>query len=282
MAGYRHTSKVKKKAGRSITEAKLDSVFRAAPIGIGVVYDRVILEANERLCKMLGYNREELIGKNARMIYPSEKEYEFVGREKYAQIHQSGIGTVETRWVCKNGGIIDVLLSSAPINPEDMTAGVTFTALDITERKRTFEQLRESEEKFRLLSEQSVLGILIVQDDLIKYANHATSEIFGYSIEEMLNWAPKECFSRFVHPDDLALVMEQARRKQAGEKGYILNYTWKAVTKSRKIKWVEMYSKTGTYGGRTADLVTMIDVTKHKHAEDTLRESEDKFRDLFE
>ena len=282
MAGYKDTSKVKAKAGKSITEAKLDSVFRAAPIGIGVVYDRVILEANEYMCQMLGYNREELIGKNARMIYPSDKEYEFVGKEKYAQIRRSGIGMVETRWVCKDGAIIDVLLSSAPINPKNMSAGVTFTALDITERKRAFEELRESEERFRLLSEQLVLGILIVQDDLIKYANQAASDILEYSIEEMLNWAPKECFPRIIHPDDLAFVMEQARRKQTGEKGYIINYTWKAVTKSRKIKWVETYSKTVTYGGKTADLVTMIDVTKHKHAEDTLRESEDKFRDLFE
>ncbi len=93
------TSKVKKKASINIAQAKLDSVFRAAPIGIGLVSDRVILEVNDRLCAMLGYNREELVGKNARMLYPSDKEYEFVGKEKYAQIRQSGIGTVETRWI---------------------------------------------------------------------------------------------------------------------------------------------------------------------------------------
>jgi len=276
------TSKVKKKASINITQAKLDSVFRAAPIGIGLVSDRVILEVNDRLSAMLEYSREELVEKNARMLYPSDKEYEFVGKDKYAQIRQSGIGTVETRWVRKDGTIIDILLSSAPIRPKDLSAGVTFTALDITAQKRAFEKLRESEEKFRLISEQSVLGILIVQDDLIKYVNQAASDILGYSIEEMLNWAPKECFSRIIHPDDMAFVMEQARRKQIGEKGYFINYTWKAITKDNKIKWVETYSKPIQLGVRFADLVAMIDVTKNKQVEDALQESEKKFRDIFE
>lgn len=282
MTNNNAAGKVKKEAPLNITQARLDSVFRAAPLGIGLVSDRVILEADDRLCAMLGYSREELVGKNARMVYPSDEEYEFVGKEKYAQISRLGIGAVETRWICKDGTIIDILLSSAPVRPEDISAGVTFTALDITAQKRAFEKLRESEEKFRLISEQSVLGILMVQDDLIKYVNQAAADILGYSIEEMLNWAPKECFSRVIHPDDIAFVMEQARRKQIGEKNYIVNYTWKAITKDKKTKWVETYSKPIRLGVRFADLVTMIDVTKNKQVEDALRKSEEKFRDIFE
>ena len=92
MANNSAANKVKKKASIDITQAKLDSVFRAAPIGIGLVSDRVILEANDRLCAMLGYSREELVGKNARMLYPSDKEYEFVGREKIKDITLEMIG----------------------------------------------------------------------------------------------------------------------------------------------------------------------------------------------
>jgi PAS domain-containing protein len=67
-----------------------------------------------------------------------------VGTEKYRQIAERGTGTVETRWQCKDGRLIDVLLSSTPIDPLDTDGGVTFTALDITERKRSEDALRQA------------------------------------------------------------------------------------------------------------------------------------------
>src|SRR4030067_2909329 len=78
------------------SEEKMRSIFRAAPIGIGVVVDRVFKDVNQRFCDLTGYTREELINKSARMVYPSEEEYQFVGREKYRQIADRGTGAVET------------------------------------------------------------------------------------------------------------------------------------------------------------------------------------------
>ena len=117
-------------------EATLRSIFRAAPTGIGMLCNRVIKQANDRIYEMTGYSSEELLGQSVKMLYLTEEEFEFVGHEKYSQISKQGTGTVETRWRRKDGEVIDVLLSSAPINPEDLSVGVTFTALDITERKR--------------------------------------------------------------------------------------------------------------------------------------------------
>ncbi len=122
------------------SEAHLTSIFRAAPTGIGVVSNRIIKGANDRLCNMLGYTREELLGLSGRRVYPTDEDYAYVGREKYAQIQEYGTGTVETRWQRKDGTIIEVLLSSSPLDPDDLAAGVTFTALDITDRKRAEEE----------------------------------------------------------------------------------------------------------------------------------------------
>jgi PAS domain S-box-containing protein len=141
--------------GRDITEQKkaeadlrarenlLKSVYRAAPTGIGVVQNRVLMTVNERVCEMTGYRQEELVGQNARLLYPSEADYQYVGEEKYRQIKKYGTGTVETRWKHKSGHIIDVLMSSTPINPSDLMAGVTFTALDITSRKQAEKEKEE-------------------------------------------------------------------------------------------------------------------------------------------
>ena len=128
----------RKKAEEAVRENEryLRSVFRAAPTGIGVVSNRVIITASERLCAMTGYASEELIGKNSRILYPSYAEYEFVGKETFRQISEQGLGVVETRWQRKDGQIIDVLMSSADIDHEDIISGVTFTGIDITERKQ--------------------------------------------------------------------------------------------------------------------------------------------------
>ncbi|MBE0569296.1 MAG: response regulator [Deltaproteobacteria bacterium] len=135
-------------------EAKLRGIFSASPLGIGMVVHRVLREANGTLLRMTGYSREELIGQSARILYPSEEEFQYVGDEKYRQVGVSGPGTVECRWRRKDGGIIDILLASSVLDPDDMAKGVTFTALDITARKRAESALRQSEANFRELTRQ--------------------------------------------------------------------------------------------------------------------------------
>ncbi len=132
-------------------EAKLQSIFRAAPVGIGLVVNRVLMEVNERLCQLTGYSAQELVGADARLLYPSQEDYDFVGREKYRQIAQKGVGTVETRWRRKDGSVIDVLLSSAPLWQDPQSAPeILFTVLDITEQKK-LESLRANLDKMESL-----------------------------------------------------------------------------------------------------------------------------------
>jgi PAS domain S-box-containing protein len=140
----------KVKKDLQMNENRLKSIFKVAPIGIGVVTSRILTEVNSMICTMTGYSQEELIGASARILYPTREDYEFVGKVKYHQIAENGTGTVETRWQKKDGSIINILLSSTPIDINDLSIGVTFTALDITERKTSEEKIRESE---ALLSE---------------------------------------------------------------------------------------------------------------------------------
>ncbi len=126
------------KSLQQIKESKqrLQSIFSATPVGIGVVRDRVIVEINQMFCDIIGYQKKELIGQNALILYPSEEEYKRVGDEKYELIKKTGSGTVETRMKRKDGVMIDVLLSSTPFDHNDWSKGVTFAVLDITESKR--------------------------------------------------------------------------------------------------------------------------------------------------
>lgn len=140
-------------------KAYLQSILRTAPVGIGVTRDRVFQEVNRRLCEMTGYTEDELLGQNARMLYQDETTYRWVGEEKYRQIAQQGTGTVETQWRRKDGSCIEVLLSSTLIDQEIFTRGVTFTALDITERKGMETQLLAANLDLERRVEQRTLAL---------------------------------------------------------------------------------------------------------------------------
>jgi len=175
-------------------QAELDSIFKVAPTGIGVVVDRMLTKVNERFCEMLGYGREELLGQSARVLYPNDADYEYVGREKYRQIKEKGTGTVETRFKRKNGEIIDVLLSSTPMDPDDYSAGVTFTALDITERKRAERDLINAKQDFEVIFENSQVGIILLRGGRVfARGNQRLADILGYDTpEEMTGFSMRK------------------------------------------------------------------------------------------
>ena len=144
------------------------------------------------------------------------------------------------------------------------------TCADITERWQAVEQLRESEEKFRLVSEQSLMSVAILQHGIYQYVNEAMSLLLEYPVEEILAWEPEE-FIKAVHSDDCEFVLEQARKKQKGDPDQQMAYTFRVITKANTIKWVEIYSKTVQFKGHPANLITMLDITDRRVAEEELQ-----------
>jgi PAS domain S-box-containing protein len=160
-------------------ESTLRGIFRTAPIGIGLVTDRVFQWTNNTLHEMVGYSGEELRGKNARILYPSQEEYERVGREKYAEIEERGTGTIETRLRHKDGHIIEILLNSTPLDPADHSSGVIFTAQDITASKRIAEAIKESEARYRALVQFSSDHIFLLDPGGFYLMSNAQVGQFG-------------------------------------------------------------------------------------------------------
>ncbi|MDO9549892.1 MAG: PAS domain S-box protein [Methanoregula sp.] len=258
------------------SEARLRSIIDASPVGIGVVSERVILEVNSRLCQMTGYSASELIGKSARILYPTEEVFEETGRDKYAQIARAGLGSVHTRWQKKDGSFIDILLSSAPLIPGDLSRGVTFTALDITERTKAVASLHESEERYRNLVEISPDAVILHQNGKIVYVNPAARILLGAS-------RPDEIIGKFimdfVDPGFRKIVTENIQKDLNGEFSPQTELQMLRLDGTSVI--VEGKGVQTVIEGKSAILVALRDITEQKLSEVAIRESEEKFRTLF-
>ncbi|MFX0021870.1 MAG: PAS domain S-box protein [Candidatus Hermodarchaeota archaeon] len=156
---------------------------------------------------------------------------------------------------------------------ENSWAKVVVTLIDITKNKIAEEKLKESEEKFKTLADQSLMGIFIIQDNKTIYANGKLADMMGYSFEQLMSMTLEDQLIR-VHRDDREFVKEQAIKKQKGEKDVVNQYQFRYNKESEELMWIEVYSKTILYGGKPANFVTFVDITNQKQIEEALQKSE--------
>ncbi len=142
-------------------------------------------------------------------------------------------------------------------------------ARDITDIKQAEKNLKESEEKFRTIAEQAFMGIMIIQDDMLKYTNMALLDIFGFSSKDTEGWT-KEEITGLVHPEDLEFLKTYRQKLREGVPGIKNYYSYRVFTKNGKLKWIDQFSKNIIFRGEPAELITIIEITEKKEAEEEL------------
>jgi PAS domain S-box-containing protein len=262
----------KEKAEES--EEKLKSIFRVAPSGIGVVINRTFVEVNPKVCEMTGYLSEELLGKNARILYPTQEDYEFVGREKYKQIAEYGTGTVETRWQRKDGKIINIIMSSTPLDSSDLSKGISFTALDVTERIKAEQELiaakektEESEARYHLAMKASSDGLFdwnLETNEI--YYSPAWKKILGYKEHELPN--DFSVWENTTDPEDVKRSWELQQKVITKQ---IDRFVMEFKMKHKDGYWVDILSRAEAFfndSGKAVRFVgTHTDITERKQSE---------------
>jgi PAS domain S-box-containing protein len=259
-------------------QARLDSIFRANPAGLGITIDRVFIEVNDYICTISGYSRAELIGRNTRFLYPTQADYDIIDDAQYKQIRETGVGMVETRWKRKDGAIIDILISSSLIVPGDFSAGVTFAVVDITERKRAEDALRDSEERYRQVFELGSDALFIIENATgnILDVNAAAPIMYGYTREELLGMRNTDLSAE---PEETTRATHRTEEVR-GESVFIpLRYHRK---KNGVVFPVEITGRFFVLDGRNVHVAAIRDITPRIEAEKALRSSEERFRRLAE
>jgi len=232
----------------------------------------MILEVNQTLADHLGYTKEEMLGRSVLDFTAPESREEMVRHIREGDpgpyiafsLHKDGsrtIGEIRARQIVYKG------------HPTRVVA-----MRDITAQKRAEDALRESESLFHSLAENANAIICIAQGTSFVYVNQYFSLLSGYSKEELLRMQTTE----IVAPQFRDMVMERSRQRQAGMQGLPPRYEFTVITKNGEERWVDMAVGMTQYHGRPAVIIIAYEITDRKRFESALRESEAKFRSLFE
>jgi diguanylate cyclase (GGDEF)-like protein/PAS domain S-box-containing protein len=150
----------------------------------------------------------------------------------------------------------------ALLDKSNQPTGKLVTLHDISEYRQSQEQIRRSEEQYRLLFDNAVESILVVQDRKIVFCNPITSELTGYPLEEIIN----ESFVKFIYPEDIQMILEYYRKRVVG-KNLPGRYQFRLVRKDLSFRWVEASGIRIDWEGELATLHFLMDVTDRKKAE---------------
>jgi PAS domain S-box-containing protein len=263
------------------SEERFRATFEHAPVGIAHVrLNGDWLLVNQRLCEITGYTKEELLERSFQDItHPDdlETDLEFMRQLLAGEINSY---TLEKRYIRKDKSIVWIHLTGSAMR--DATGALKyFIAIveDINERKQAEENLRQSEEQFRQLTNSLPQlawtclpngGCNFLSRQWIKYTGIPETEQLGYGWLEQL------------HPDDREPTMAAWNKAVAEGSEFKVEFRIRRsdgvyrLFDTRAIRLYDAEGQTIKWVGSNTD------ITERKQLEETLRESEAKYRMLFE
>ena len=238
--------------------------------------DGYVTSINEAGARFFGRPASELVGAHlSELIDPEEAARDIAETQQ----NRAQAQLRSTSYLKDAQGVARYLegIITLERDAQDEAVGVRGVVRDITERMRAEEAMRESEERYRALVEQSSDGIVTVDIETkrILDANPAYCKLLGYSIEELLKLTLYDV--AITSPENI----DEHIRKVLTQKYHFVGERQHRRQDGSPVD-VEISANTVSFGGRQVLCTVVRDITERKQAEEALRENEKRYRDLFE
>ena len=224
------------------------------------------LLVNKSYEDLLGMEHDEIIGKKAGELFPANIA-ESINVSDADIIRSRLPSRFENEFHVKDRGLILDTIKTPVFSSRGELAGILVVSRDITDRK-------QMENLYVTLASSSPVGVYVIQDGRLRFANPKFREYAGVGEQELLGINPLD----IVHPEDRDFVRENARKMLRSER--TAPYEYRIATRGGDVKWIMETVIPITYGGRKAVLGNAVDFTARRSAEEALRESEQKYMEL--
>jgi PAS domain S-box-containing protein/putative nucleotidyltransferase with HDIG domain len=240
-----------------------------SPLGVRIVtVTGELIYANQEMLNIYGYDRfEEMKSTPREKRYTPESCVEHEARKAKRRRGEDVPSNYEVSIIRRDGSIrnLEVFRKQVLWNGETQ-----FQALysDITKRKQAEKNLRDSEERYRVVVEHAHESILITQHTKIVFANSAAAENTGYSVEALIAGD----FKKLIHPDDINMVVDYHLRRLNGKKVPSI-YSFRIICRDKMVKWVELNATLIQWEKKPAILNFLTDITARKLLDEERSES---------
>ena len=248
----------------------------------GIIYtnmDGRVLDANKSYLDLLGYSLSEIRSLTNMQLTPPrwrKRDEEIVKSQVESRGYSDEYEKDNTR---KDGSVFPVSVRVWLIEGEDgEPAGMWSIVRDISGRKAAEEALRESEEKYRLIADSSLIGIFLHDGTELIYMNDRAGEISGYPRE---HFKSMEDILGLLSPGERERIADIVKRRIAGE-DIAQVYDTEIIRANGETVSVQLMSNSMTIRGKPAILVMVNDITERVKADEAVKASEEKYRTLVE
>ncbi|MFA5308551.1 MAG: PAS domain S-box protein [Dehalococcoidales bacterium] len=259
------------------SEEKFSKAFSFSPVAIAIttLKEGKFVAVNETQSRFSGYKPAEFIGRTAQEMGLWGKPDD---REKILRLltERGRIYNEEIVFRSRSGSLLTTLFSAEVINISGEECMIS-SSLDVTDRKKMEQALRESEEKFSQAFNLSPIAVGLIDIDASRFVevNDSFLRFTGYSREEVIGRTPEE-LELWVNPADSGL-MDANLRKTGG----LFNAEIKSRMKSGDIRTGLFSAQTITIGSQCRLILVITDITAEVTAKEALRESENRFSMAF-
>ncbi|KMY65837.1 hypothetical protein AAU61_19495 [Desulfocarbo indianensis] len=276
--------KLRQEAEEALNEAleKYRAVLESAPNPL-VVYDHQgkAIYVNPAFTRVFGWEPGEILGRRIDYV-PGDSRAQAAEMVRQVFKGQSGTTSVESRRFDKDGRLLDVRISASTFrDAKGNPAGMIVNISDISESKKAERQLRQSEERYRLLFESAHDAIIIFQGNYIEDCNDQALELFRATREQLLG-PHSDFLSPEMQPDSSHSVEKAGRLMAKAMMGGQQFFEWRYRRFDGTFFDAEMSLRQIQLQDGPRMMSILRDITSRKKAENSLKASESRYRSLFE